>query len=127
MNSSSANRFFVETVEAGSDTGNNAQDAAQSRQDNVSVLPAMQTSPAAPAGRQVTTLRESAERAIAHYLNELDGAPAHDVYDMVIAEVELPLLKKILEYTRGNQSKAAEVLGINRGTLRKKLKQHKLL
>ena len=46
---------------------------------------------------------------------------------MVLTEVEAPLLATVLQHTGGNQSKAAEVLGLNRGTLRKKLKEHNLL
>ena len=49
------------------------------------------------------------------------------VYDMVLAEIEAPLLTRVLEFTRGNQTQAATVLGLNRGTLRKKLKQYRLL
>jgi Fis family transcriptional regulator len=44
-----------------------------------------------------------------------------------MTEVETPLLMAVLEYTKNNQSKAAEILGLNRGTLRKKLKQYDLL
>lgn len=121
MNSSSANRFFVETVLSEREVADQDHGLRQPGQDNVSVLPAvMRTS-------QARTLRESAERAITHYLKTMDGAPVSELYDMVLAEVELPLLQKILEYTRGNQSKAAEYLGINRGTLRKKLKAHNLI
>jgi Fis family transcriptional regulator len=54
----------------------------------------------------------------------LDGhEPAH-LYQLVLQEVERPLLESVMEYTRGNQSKASIVLGLNRGTLRKKLKQY---
>ena len=49
-----------------------------------------------------------------------------DLYQLVIGEVEKPLFKAVLRYTNGNQSEAAEILGINRGTLRKKLKQYGL-
>ena len=49
-----------------------------------------------------------------------------NLYEMVLGEVEQPLLKAVLDFTRGNQSKAADVLGINRGTLRKKLKEYGL-
>jgi len=49
------------------------------------------------------------------------------LYDLVLAEVEAPLLEVTLTYVQGNQSKAAELLGLNRGTLRKKLKQYDLL
>ena len=60
------------------------------------------------------------------YFNELDGHPPADLYQMVLQEIEQPLLESVLHYTRGNQSKAAIVLGLNRGTLRKKLKQYDL-
>ena len=46
--------------------------------------------------------------------------------DLVVHEIEEPLLRAVLEFTRGNQSRAAEVLGINRSTLRKKLRFHGL-
>lgn len=58
------------------------------------------------------------------YLRDLDGHPPADLYQMVLSEVEQPLLETVLRYTRGNQSKAAAMLGLNRGTLRKKLKQY---
>jgi Fis family transcriptional regulator len=58
------------------------------------------------------------------YFRELDGHPPADLYQMVLQEIEQPLLETVLLYTRGNQSKAATMLGLNRGTLRKKLKQY---
>ena len=58
------------------------------------------------------------------YFRDLDGHPPADLYQMVLSEVEQPLLETVLRYTRGNQSKAAAMLGLNRGTLRKKLKQY---
>ncbi len=58
------------------------------------------------------------------YFNDLDGTPPADLYQMVLQEIEQPLLESVSHYTRGNQSKAAIVLGLNRGTLRKKLKQY---
>ena len=58
------------------------------------------------------------------YFNDLDGHPPADLYQMVLHEIEQPLLETVLHYTRGNQSKAAVLLGLNRGTLRKKLKQY---
>ena len=60
------------------------------------------------------------------YFEKLEGHPTDDLYKMVMAEVEEPLFRSVMEYTRGNQSKASELLGINRGTLRKKLKQYGL-
>lgn len=86
-----------------------------------------QPNTAAPASAPQETIRECVERCMRNYFGNLDGQAACDVYDMVLAEVEQPLLEVVLNYTRDNQSKAAEVLGLNRGTLRKKLKQYDLL
>ena len=63
-------------------------------------------------------------RAIEVYFKDLDGERASGVYDMVINCVEKPLLESVLHKLRGNQSHAAQVLGINRNTLRKKMKAH---
>ena len=76
---------------------------------------------------QGQSLHDSVTVAIRKYLKELDGQMATDVYEMVLAEIEAPLLKEIMEYTRNNQTKASIMLGLNRGTLRKKLKQYKLI
>jgi Fis family transcriptional regulator, factor for inversion stimulation protein len=68
-------------------------------------------------------LRNHAERALSEYFTSLNGhRPAH-LYDLVLREVEEPLFRVVLDYAQGNQSRAAGILGINRGTLRKKLKQ----
>ena len=72
-------------------------------------------------------LRDLAADALQTYFSQLNGTRPTDLYDMVIGEVELPLLRSVMEYSRGNQSRAASILGINRGTLRKKLKQHNLI
>jgi len=72
-------------------------------------------------------LKESANDSIQNFLDTLDGEPCRDLYAMVISQVEEPLLTAVMSYTRGNQSKASEMLGLNRGTLRKKLREHKLL
>ena len=76
---------------------------------------------------QILPLRASVERAINNYFEQLGDEEPANVYDMVLAEVEDPLLRAILQKTRGNQSKAAILLGISRGTLRKKLKIYDLL
>lgn len=67
------------------------------------------------------------ERAVRKYFDELEGSMPTDLYAIVLNEIEKPLLKVLLEKTKGNQSKCASILGINRGTLRKKLKIHGLL
>ena len=63
-------------------------------------------------------------KAIDVYFRDLDGERASGVYDMVINCVEKPLLESVLHRVRGNQTHAAEMLGINRNTLRKKMKAH---
>lgn len=82
---------------------------------------------ARPATAPAQSLRESVTIAVRQYLDELDGQLSADVYQMVLAEIEAPLLKEIMAYTRNNQTKASIMLGLNRGTLRKKLKQYNLI
>jgi len=73
------------------------------------------------------TLRNCVRRSLTDYFANLEGEEVNNVYQTVLAEMEIPLLEKVLEHTRGNQTRAAEMLGLNRGTLRKKLKQYGLL
>jgi Fis family transcriptional regulator len=61
---------------------------------------------------------------IDNYFENLDGHKVCDLYRLVISEVERPLLQRVLHHAGGNQTRAAEILGINRATLRKKLRQH---
>ncbi|MCE0732216.1 DNA-binding transcriptional regulator Fis [Halomonas sp. G15] len=72
-------------------------------------------------------LREAVELSMRSYFAHLDGGDVTGLYAMVMAEVEAPLLASVLEHTQGNQTRAAEMLGLNRGTLRKKLKQYDLI
>jgi Fis family transcriptional regulator len=71
-----------------------------------------------------TEMARVVRRAIDGYFRDLDGEKASGVYDMVIGSVEKPLLESVLHKVRGNQSHAAEMLGINRNTLRKKIKTY---
>lgn len=73
------------------------------------------------------SLRYSVAEAMQRYFEDLDGQDATDLYELVMNEVEPPLLAAVMNYTRQNQSRTAEMLGLNRGTLRKKLKQYNLL
>ena len=66
-------------------------------------------------------------KAIEGYFRDLDGEKPCSVYDMVIHCVEKPLLEIVMRHVKSNQCKASEILGINRNTLRKKLKTHKLV
>jgi len=78
-----------------------------------------------PAGRSVP-LRSMTEQALDTYFTSLNGHTPGRLYDLVMREVEEPLFRTVLEYAEGNQSRAAGILGINRGTLRKKLRTYGL-
>jgi Fis family transcriptional regulator, factor for inversion stimulation protein len=73
-----------------------------------------------------TELAECVKKSLDEYFTHLDGQPPHAIYDMVLGSIEKPMLEYILNKVGGNQSKAAEVLGINRNTLRKKMAQYHL-
>ena len=72
-------------------------------------------------------LRESVLRALNNYFAQLDGQPVNNLYELVLTEVEAPLLEAVMRYTENNQTQASSLLGLNRGTLRKKLKQYDLI
>jgi len=61
-----------------------------------------------------------------HYFRTLNGHAPNALYDVILSQVEPPLLRATLRYCAGNQSKAASVLGLNRATLRKKLSQYQI-
>jgi len=71
-------------------------------------------------------LSEQVKKAMKKYFATLDDTNPANVYEMVMAEVEPELLKAAMKYSHNNQSKAANVLGINRATLRKKLHRYKI-
>ena len=80
--------------------------------------------PSEDAARAPETLEQSVERHLQGFMSaHKDGMPIRDLYDRVLAEVERPLLRLALSATRGNQIKAAALLGLNRNTLRKKLRE----
>ncbi len=80
-------------------------------------------------------LHDSVRQALENYLSHLSNGGSDaaneiskdNLYNLVLAEVEVPLLDAVMEYTRGNQSRAAILLGLSRGTLRKKLKIYGML
>ncbi|MFB6347937.1 DNA-binding transcriptional regulator Fis [Moraxella marmotae] len=74
-----------------------------------------------------TPLHIHVENAVQRYFDALDGADVNNLYDVFLAELERPLLITTLKHARGNQSKTAQILGLNRGTLRTKLKTYGLL
>jgi Fis family transcriptional regulator len=73
------------------------------------------------------SLHKHTEEALEIYFESLNGDSPGDLYDLVMGEVERPLFKAVLDYTHGNQSQAAGILGLNRGTLRKKLRYYSLI
>lgn len=72
-------------------------------------------------------LHDSVRQALESYFIQLKGQVPNNLYELVLAEVEVPLMEAVMEYTKENQSRAAIVLGLSRGTLRKKLKTYGML
>ncbi|WP_011960844.1 MULTISPECIES: DNA-binding transcriptional regulator Fis [Psychrobacter] len=72
-------------------------------------------------------LRHHVQQAVEQYFVELEGESTTNLYQTILQEVEKPLLQVVLKQTQGNQSKTAKILGLNRGTLRKKMQQYDLM
>jgi len=64
------------------------------------------------------------EKSLDEYFRKLDGEPPHGIYDMVITNVERSLIASVMERAKGNQTQAADMLGLNRNTLRTKLTKY---
>ena len=73
------------------------------------------------------TIRQCVASSLSEYFDKVDHENISDLYDLVLSEVEAPLLHTVMQHTRSNQSKASAMLGLNRGTLRKKLKKYGML
>ena len=73
------------------------------------------------------SIQEVVQKSLEDYFDDLDGQQASNIYDMVVMTVERPILQVVMSRADGNQSHAAQMLGINRNTLRKKLQEHGLL
>ena len=71
-------------------------------------------------------LRDFTGEVLDRYFKDLNGHKPAELYGLVLGEVEPPLFDAVMGYTEGNQTRAAEILGISRATLRKKLKQYQL-
>ncbi len=76
--------------------------------------------------QEISQLSHAVKHSIRRYLFELEGTQPNNMYELVLKQIEQPLFEAILEHTKGNQSRAAELLGLNRGTLRKKLRSYNL-
>ena len=72
-------------------------------------------------------LRAHAEAALGTYFESLNGHRPSGLYELVMREIEEPLFRAVMRYTEGNQCRAAEILGINRGTLRRKIEDYGLV
>ena len=72
--------------------------------------------------RKTSQLQKSVKQAIRQYLADLDGELPCNLHESVISEIEKPMIELALKHCRNNQSRTAELLGINRGTLRKKIR-----
>jgi Fis family transcriptional regulator len=83
-----------------------------------------ETARAASVNVRSVPLRTHTEQALDSYFTSLNGHRPGHLYELVMREVEEPLFRAVLGYADGNQSRAADILGINRGTLRKKLKNY---
>ena len=79
------------------------------------------------AGMTKKHIEDSVRDSLEAYFKDLDGVEPNAIYDMIQRVVERPLLEVVMKHAGGNQSRAAEWLGINRNTLRRKLLDHKLV
>ena len=77
-------------------------------------------------GSRENELSTTVRKVMRQYFKDLDGEKASGIYDMVVLAVEKPMLEVVMGQAHGNQTRAAELLGMNRNTLRKKLQQHGL-
>jgi Fis family transcriptional regulator, factor for inversion stimulation protein len=68
-------------------------------------------------------LGDAVRRSLERYFKDLDGETPSTIYDMVLRIIEKPMIETVLRHAEGNQTSAAEMLGINRNTLRKKMQQ----
>ena len=77
-------------------------------------------------GNQDLCLNEVVERVVRQYLTDMGGTDPDNLHTLIVNAVERPLIETVLEHTRGNQSRAAEILGITRTTLRNRIKRYQL-
>ena len=88
---------------------------------NALLAPRVEPTPLTPSQ---PALRDHVARAVRRYLIDLGECDSHELYDIVLREVEIPMLTEVMRHCEGNQSRAAARLGLNRATLRKKLREY---
>ena len=88
---------------------------------NALLAPRVEPTPQSPSQ---PALRDHVARAVRRYLIDLGECDSHELYDSVLREVEIPMLTEVMRHCEGNQSRAAATLGLNRATLRKKLREY---
>ncbi len=93
----------------------------------IELFPTTQTTTTPAVGSTHPPLRDVVKNAITHYLSQLQDQMPVGLYELVLTEIEAPMLETIMDHYHHNQSKVANILGLSRGTLRKKLKQYDLL
>ncbi len=71
-------------------------------------------------------LSDNVRQSLENYFADLDGHDPSNLYDLFLAQVEKPMFEVVLQVTRGNVTRAAQILGLNRGTLRNRLKKYGL-
>ena len=94
------------------------------RETSPQISQAPQTSQTSQTSHQ--TLRDAVRTCLEKYFADLDGHEPAEIHQLVMYEVEPAMLETVMRFSRGNQTRAAEMLGINRTTLRKKLRQYGL-
>ena len=80
----------------------------------------------AEGGGRENELASTVRKVMRQYFKDLDGEKCTNIYEMVVCAVERPMLEVVMFQAQGNQTRAAQLLGLNRNTLRKKLHQHGL-
>lgn len=80
----------------------------------------------ADTGARDNELSLAVRKVMKQYFKDLDGEKCTGIYEMVVNAVEKPMLEVVMQQAQGNQTRAADLLGLNRNTLRKKLQQHGL-
>lgn len=76
--------------------------------------------------RRSKSIYHCVESALNNYFEDMDGHDPSDLYELILSQTEKPMLEVVLKQTQGNITRSAEILGINRATLRKKLKKYEL-